>query len=72
MRLVHLCDTAAVAMGVVEAGKRGFRSLYWKLRAEIKRQVSKGRSQKQRLSFHYDAFSYALNFDDASSGLLSL
>lgn len=72
----------AVAVGVVavlgEAGavlgarKRRFKSLYWKLRAEIRRQLGKGRESKQRFSFHYDPFSYALNFDDGCSGFLSL
>ncbi|CAD5193697.1 unnamed protein product [Musa acuminata subsp. burmannicoides] len=75
----------AVAVGAVAAtlgeagvalagGKRRFRSLYWRLRAEIRRQLGKARESKQRFSFHYDPFSYALNFDDgcSSSGFLSL
>lgn len=49
-------------------GKRRCRSLYWRVRAEIRRQV-KGRS-RTRFSFQYDPFSYALNFDDGGSGFL--
>lgn len=49
-------------------GKRRCRSLYWRVRAEIRRQV-KGRS-KSRCSFKYDPFSYALNFDDGGSAFI--
>ncbi|KAG1355192.1 hypothetical protein COCNU_07G013040 [Cocos nucifera] len=55
---------------VLEGGKRRMRSLYWKLRAEIRRQVERGKARKQRFSFHYDPFSYALNFDDGGSTFL--
>ncbi|KAF8389542.1 hypothetical protein HHK36_024057 [Tetracentron sinense] len=51
---------------VFGSGKRRFRSLFWRVRAEIRRQV-KGRS-KQRFNFNYDPFSYALNFDNGDSG----
>ncbi|CAL9092884.1 unnamed protein product, partial [Musa textilis] len=70
----------AVAVGVVAAlgdarvvlggGKRRFKSLYLRLRAEIRRQLAKGRESKQRFSFHYDPFSYALNFDDGCPGFI--
>ncbi|CAD5170835.1 hypothetical protein OPV22_007386 [Ensete ventricosum] len=67
---------AVAALGdagvVLGGGKRRFKSLYWRLRAEIRRQLAKGRESKQRFSFHYDPYSYALNFDDGCSGFLSL
>ncbi|KAL9378767.1 hypothetical protein Peur_030102 [Populus x canadensis] len=50
---------------VVLCGKRKLRSLFWRIRAEIRRQVKSSKS-KQRLSFNYDPFSYALNFDDGN------
>ncbi|THU65657.1 hypothetical protein C4D60_Mb05t05930 [Musa balbisiana] len=72
----------AVAVGVMAAlgdagvvlggGKMRFESLYLRLRAEIRRQLVKGRESKQRFSFHYDPSSYALNFDDGCPGFLSL
>ncbi|KAL4280492.1 hypothetical protein GQ457_03G005140 [Hibiscus cannabinus] len=40
-------------------GKRKVARLVWKVRAEMKLRTS-----KQRFSFHYDPFSYALNFDN--------
>lgn len=52
---------------VVLCGKRKLRSLFWRVRAEIRRQVKSSKS-KQRLSFNYDPFSYALNFDDGNFG----
>ncbi|KAG5241003.1 pyruvate carboxylase [Salix suchowensis] len=52
---------------LVLSGKRKLRSLFWRVRAEIRRQVKNSKS-KQRLSFHYDPFSYALNFDDGNFG----
>lgn len=48
-------------------GKKKLVSLYWRLRAEIRRQLG---ARKQRYSFHYDPFSYALNFDDGCSAFL--
>ncbi|MBA0592628.1 hypothetical protein Gorai_009603 [Gossypium raimondii] len=51
-------------IGLCLCGKRKLRSLFWRVRAEIRRQV-KGRTSKQKFSFHYDPFSYALNFDNA-------
>lgn len=47
-----------------ENGRKRLRSLYWKVRAEIRRHMKKQNLTKQRLSFHYDPFSYALNFDN--------
>ena len=66
---------AAVEAGIVQAGggsgKRRGCGFYWRLRAEIMRQVGRGirgsNSRRQKLSFHYDPFSYALNFDDGSA-----
>ncbi|KAF3322334.1 hypothetical protein FCM35_KLT13475 [Carex littledalei] len=61
---------AAVEAGIVQTGgggggKRRGCGFYWRLRAEIMRQVGKGiRGRREKLSFHYDPFSYALNFDD--------
>lgn len=48
-------------------GKRRLRSLFWRVRADIKRrQMKKARSKN---NFNYDPFSYSLNFDnDANFG----
>lgn len=52
-------------------GKRRFRSLFWRVRAGVKRQM-KARSNKKRknFNFNYDPFSYSLNFDDGNFGFL--
>ncbi|CAL9165721.1 unnamed protein product [Musa hybrid cultivar] len=64
---------AAGEAGTATGGGKGrFRSLYWRLRAGIRRQLGRARESKRRFSFHYDPFSYALNFDDGCSGFLSL
>ena len=43
-------------------GKKRCRSLFWRVRAALKRAFKNG--GKQRLKFQYDPSSYALNFDD--------
>lgn len=66
---------AAVEAGVVAVASgrssKLVRSLYWRLRAGIRRLHSErrrwrggGGGRRERFSFHYDALSYALNFDD--------
>lgn len=57
-------------------GKRKLRRLFWRVRAEIRRQMKdvlhhhhrRRRCSCSKLSFQYDSFSYALNFDNDSSG----
>ena len=49
---------------VVTCGKRKMRSWFWRIKAGIRR----SRKAKQRFSFHYDPFSYALNFDNGDFG----
>lgn len=46
-------------------GKKHCRSLFWRMRAAVKRTLKNGK--KQRLKFQYDPSSYALNFDDGGS-----
>ncbi|PIA35392.1 hypothetical protein AQUCO_03500044v1 [Aquilegia coerulea] len=54
---------------IFECGKKRIRSFFWRIRAEIKRRQVKNCSKKQRFSrFHYDPFSYSLNFDNGNSG----
>ncbi|EXB96364.1 hypothetical protein L484_023083 [Morus notabilis] len=51
-------------------GKRRLRRLFWRVRAEIRRQI-KSRSNKlhkKRFNFNYDHFSYSLNFDNGNFG----
>lgn len=49
-------------------------NLFWEVRSVIKKQIRNNRKRKkiknQRFNFHYDALSYALNFDDTASFLL--
>ncbi|KAG7942702.1 hypothetical protein I3843_15G000700 [Carya illinoinensis] len=39
-------------------------SLFWRVKVEVRRQVKARAKQHKRFSFHYDPFSYALNFDN--------
>lgn len=43
-------------------GKKHCKSLFWRMRASLKKALKNG--GKQRLKFQYDPSSYALNFDD--------
>ncbi|KAK7302732.1 hypothetical protein RJT34_13628 [Clitoria ternatea] len=43
-------------------GKKRCRSLFWRMRAALKKAMKNG--GKQQLKFQYDPSSYALNFDD--------
>ncbi|KAF9672298.1 hypothetical protein SADUNF_Sadunf11G0026800 [Salix dunnii] len=49
-------------------GKKQCRTLYWRLKAAVKRAVKK-KGGKRRLKFQYDPSSYALNFDDGGCNL---
>nr|KYP63023.1 hypothetical protein KK1_017585 [Cajanus cajan] len=55
-------------MGLVEwvnaYGKKRCRSLFWRVRAALKKALNNGGNHRQRLNFQYDPSSYALNFDD--------
>jgi hypothetical protein len=67
MGVIGFCfDPNVVAM----CGKRKLRSLFWRVRAEIRRQVKARAKRQKRFSFHYDPFSYALNFDNGNFGFL--
>ncbi|KAI9084999.1 hypothetical protein K1719_032991 [Acacia pycnantha] len=63
------CCCCFDARTVLVRGKRRLRSLFWKVRADIKRQMKTGcyRNTKN-FNFHYDPFSYSLNFDNGNFG----
>ncbi|KAF5742256.1 hypothetical protein HS088_TW09G00300 [Tripterygium wilfordii] len=44
--------------------KKQCRSLFWRMRAAVKKAMKNG--ERQKVQFHYDPSSYALNFDDGS------
>lgn len=47
--------------------KKHCRNLFLRMRAEMKKAVTKNRGSKQTITFQYDPSSYALNFDDGCS-----
>ncbi|GAA0183815.1 hypothetical protein Leryth_025203 [Lithospermum erythrorhizon] len=49
-------------MKVDNFSKKQGRSLYWRIKAAVKKAVKNAR--KQQFKFQYDPSSYALNFDD--------
>lgn len=57
-------------MGLIErlgrmqrVGKRQCSRLYWRIRAATKKTTLRN-GRRQQVKFHYDPYSYALNFDD--------
>ncbi|KAF8692942.1 hypothetical protein HU200_039304 [Digitaria exilis] len=57
----------ASGRGCCSSSNRLVRGLYWRLRAVLRRLRSERASRRggrARFSYHYDALSYALNFDD--------
>ncbi|CAN6228949.1 unnamed protein product [Urochloa humidicola] len=75
MAAVVVAVEAAVSSGACSRSRSSYlvmRSLYWRLRAGLRRLQYSERAGRWRRgggtgrlsSFHYDALSYALNFDD--------
>ncbi|KAL6652343.1 hypothetical protein ACP70R_011268 [Stipagrostis hirtigluma subsp. patula] len=62
--VVVAVEAAAVASGACRSKCLVMRSLYRRLRAGLRRLHSASARRGSRFSFHYDALSYALNFDD--------
>ncbi|GLU23055.1 hypothetical protein SLE2022_390870 [Rubroshorea leprosula] len=58
-------------MGFVgRCGKKQYwRSLFWRMKAGVKKVVKNGGAGKRQLKFQYDPSSYALNFDDGCYSL---
>lgn len=55
---------------LIRYGKKKLRSLFWRARGHVQRQMMWKKMDKQRFSFHYDYFSYSLNFDNGDFGFL--
>ena len=53
--------------GMNAYGKKRCRSLFWKMRAAVKKALKNG--GKKKLKFQYDPSSYALNFDDGGCNI---
>ncbi|KAH7515162.1 hypothetical protein ACOSP7_012113 [Xanthoceras sorbifolium] len=51
-------------------GKKHCKSLFWRVRAALKRAVKNG--GKKQFKFQYDPSSYALNFDDGGGCKMGL
>lgn len=60
-----------VAGRCMSSRKRKIRRFFRLVRAEIGRQMAARSRRKKNLSFHYDPFSYSLNFDDGNFGFFS-
>ncbi|ESW14732.1 hypothetical protein PHAVU_007G012800 [Phaseolus vulgaris] len=64
--MVMLCFCFEFEPRVVAVhGRRRLRSLCWRVRAYVKRQMKK-KACSRKNNFNYDPLSYSLNFDDGS------